>query len=214
MKIYFLIYDKVEELDLVGSWELIGLLADKRLCEKPKLITLNSMTPSGEHGMRFSADFLFSNCDMPDVIIVPGGSGARTAMLDQDVLKFLQKAEKECSAILSICTAMYLMQKAGLLAGRRTTTHWAFLDHLKQDPEVIVVEERFVKHGKIWSSAGVSAGMDMTLAFISETYGENIASDIQLEAEYYPFKKIYGSPEKNPKVSQYIKDLGIEKIQP
>lgn len=66
MKIYFLIYDKVEELDLVGSWELIGLLAERGLCEKPKLISLNSMTPSGEHGLRFNADYHFTDSLQPN----------------------------------------------------------------------------------------------------------------------------------------------------
>lgn len=65
MKIYFVIYNKVEELDLVGPWELVGLLAEKGLCEPPKLISLNTMTPVGEHGMRFSADYHFSECDIP-----------------------------------------------------------------------------------------------------------------------------------------------------
>ncbi len=114
MKIYFLIYDKVEELDLVGSWELIGLLAEKGLCEKPKLISLNSMTPSGEHGMRFSADYHFTDPVQPDVLFVPGGSGARIAMEDLDVINYLKKTAENCHSVLSICTGMYLMQKAGL----------------------------------------------------------------------------------------------------
>lgn len=207
MKIYFLIYDKVEELDLVGSWELVGLLAEKGLCEKPKLISLDTMTPSGEHGMRFSADFHFSKCKFPDVIIIPGGSGARVTMYDKAVIRFLQNCEKNCKAMLSICTGMYLMQKAELFAGRKATTHWAFLDQLKEDSSIELIEERFVKDEHIWSSAGVSAGMDMTLAYIAETFGEEVASDIQLDAEYYPSPKIYGNPQNNPKVSNYIRNL-------
>lgn len=211
MKIYFLIYDKVEELDLVGSWELVGLLAERGLCEKPKLISLNTMTPAGEHGMKFTADYHFSDCDFPDVIVVPGGSGARTAMLDTSVISFLQACETHCKAILSICTGMYLMQKAGLFSGRKATTHWAFLKHLKEDSNVTVVEERFVKDNNIWSSAGVSAGMDMMLAFIEDEFGESVAADIQLDAEYFPNPKIYGNPQNNPDVSTYIKRLGNKK---
>lgn len=174
MNISFIIYDKVEELDLVGPWELVGLLAEKGLCESPKLISLNTMTPSGEHGMRFSADYHFSDYfsgdlsdkDLPDVIVVPGGGGSRTAMLDGDVIQFFQRCEKECKAVLSICTGMYLMQKAGLFNGRKATTHWAFLDQIRNDANIDVVEERFVQDGHIWSSAGVSAGMDMMLAIL------------------------------------------------
>lgn len=207
MKIQFAVFDKVEELDLVGSWELVGLLSEKGHCEKPKLISLNAMNPVGEHGMRFSADYHFSSCPLPDVLIVPGGIGARQAMEDPAVISFLQNCNKSCQSILSICTGMYLLQKASLLVGKKATTHWAFLDHLKNDPTVTVVEERFVKDQNIWSSAGVSAGMDMMLAYIAETFGEDVASTLQLDAEYYPSPKIYGSPQANPKASAYIRAL-------
>ncbi|WP_230390844.1 DJ-1/PfpI family protein [Reinekea sp. G2M2-21] len=208
MKIYFIIFDKVEELDLVGSWELIGLLAEMKLCEPPKLISLNSMSPSGEHGMRFSADIHFSENIFPDVLIVPGGSGARLAMEDPDVIEYLQQTSSQSHSILSICTGMYLLQKSGILTNKRATTHWAFLDELKQDNSVEIIEERYVKDGNVWSSAGVSAGMDMTLAFIADCFGETVASEIQLNAEYFPSPKIYGDAAvSNPQVSQYIKQI-------
>ena len=209
MKIYFVIFDKVEELDLVGSWELIGLLAEMKFCQPPKLISLNSMTPSGEHGMRFSADIHFSEGVFPDVLIVPGGSGARLAMKDANVIQYLQQANVACHSILSICTGMYLIQKAGLFTNKKATTHWAFLDELKKDKTIDVVEERYIKDGNIWSSAGVSAGMDMTLAFIADYFNESVASEIQLNAEYYPSAKVYGNAAANAKVSKYIKrELG------
>ncbi|WP_339898102.1 DJ-1/PfpI family protein [uncultured Gilvimarinus sp.] len=207
MKIHFIIYDKVEELDLVGPWELVGLLAEIGLCESPRLISLNSMTPSGEHGMRFSADSHFSEAELPDVLIVPGGSGARSAMLDDEVIAFMQRAGQECQAILSICTGMYLMQRAGLFSGKKATTHWEFLNELKQDPTVETVEERFVKDGTIWSSAGVSAGMDMTLAFIADHFGVAVASTIQLKAEYYPSSKVYGHAHRQANTAEYIQKL-------
>ena len=207
MKIYFIIFDKVEELDLVGSWELVGLLAEINLCEPPKLISLNSMTPSGEHGMRFSADMHFSEETYPDILIVPGGSGARIVMEDPKVLNYFKMAQTQCHSILSICTGMYLMQKAGLFTNKRATTHWAFLEYLKADDSIEVIEERYVQDGNIWSSAGVSAGMDMTLAFIADYFGDDVASEIQLNAEYYPSPKVYGIPSAKPAVSNYIKKL-------
>ncbi|BFM19253.1 DJ-1/PfpI family protein [Gilvimarinus japonicus] len=207
MKIHFIIYDKVEELDLVGSWELVGLLAEMGLCESPKLISLNSMTPSGEHGMRFSADMHISAAELPDILIVPGGSGARTAAQDDAAIAFIRSAGTRCHSVLSICTGMYLMQQAGLLQGKKATTHWAFMEHLKQDTSVEVVEERFVKDGNIWSSAGVSAGMDMTLAFIADYFGEEVAATIQLKAEYYPALKLYGKAHHIPDIPAYIKHL-------
>jgi len=205
--IQFLVFDRVEELDLVGSWELIGLLAERKRCSSPQLVTLNAMTPVGEHGMRFVADVHFSEAGPSDVVFVPGGSGGRTAMEDDSVISFLREKSRTCKAVLSVCTGSFLMQKAGLLTGRRATTHWAFLDHLKTDPNVTVVEQRFVHDGNIWTAGGVSAGMDMMLAFIADAFGESVAADVQLDAEYFPGDKIYGRPFDRADVSEYIRRL-------
>jgi transcriptional regulator GlxA family with amidase domain len=203
----FLVFDRVEELDLVGSWELVGLLAEQKKCSVPKLVTLNTMTPSGEHGMRFVADAHFSEVEQADVIFIPGGSGSRIAMEDKNVISYLQEQSDRCQAILSVCTGSFLMQKAGLFNGRRATTHWAFLSHLKDDPKIEVVEQRFVHDGNIWSSGGVSAGMDMMLAFIAHVFGAEVAADVQLYAEYFPATTIYGRPFERKDVSEYIREL-------
>lgn len=207
MNFHFLVFDRVEELDLVGAWELVGLLAQLKKCGPPKLITLNAMTPVGEHGMRFVADARFSEVGPADVVFVPGGSGARVAMEDPEVISYLQEQGRRCRAVLSVCTGSFLMQKAGLLNGRRATTHWAFLNHLKNDPNVEVVEQRFVRDGNIWTAGGVSAGMDMMLAFIAHAFGAETAADVQLEAEYFPATTIYGRPFERKDVSQYIREL-------
>jgi transcriptional regulator GlxA family with amidase domain len=203
----FLVFDRVEELDLVGSWELVGLLAEQKQCNSPKLVTLNTMTPVGEHGMRFVADAHFSEAESADVILVPGGSGSRIAMEDLSVIAYLQEQSNHGRTILSVCTGSFLMQKAGLFNGRRATTHWSFLSHLKADPEITVVEQRFVRDGNIWSSGGVSAGMDMMLAFIAHSFGTDVAANVQLYAEYFPATTIYGRPFERSDVSEYIREL-------
>lgn len=207
MDIHFLVFDEVEELDLVGPWELAGLLADRKMCTPPVLVTLNAMTPVGEHRMRFVADTHFSESRQPDVLFVPGGSGARVAMNDPEVVSYLQEHGRNGKSILSVCTGSYLLQNAGLLAGRRATTHWAFLGHLKADTSIDVVESRFVRDENIWTSGGVSAGMDMTLAFIADSFGLDTAADIQLDAEYFPSPRIYGRPFDREDVSAYIREL-------
>lgn len=207
MEFHFLVFDGVEELDLVGPWELVGLLAERKLCSPPRLVTLNSMTPVGEHGMRFLVDMHFAESSLPDVILVPGGSGGRLAMEDPEIIAYLQERGRSCQALLSVCTGSYLMQRAGLLAGRQATTHWAFLDHLRNDPDIEVLERRFVQDGNIWTSGGVSAGMDMMLAYIAQTFGEAVAGEIQLGAEYFPSGQIYGRPFARQDVSEYIRKL-------
>lgn len=112
MNIQFLIFDQVEELDLVGPWELAGLLAQRKLCQSsPTLVTLNSMTPQGEHGMRFVADVHPTSAGPSDILVVPGGSGARVAMEDPEVIRFLREYAKASRSILSICTGSYRMQR-------------------------------------------------------------------------------------------------------
>ncbi len=208
MKFQFVIFDGVQELDLVGSWELVGSLADQKICELPELVTLNEMTPRGAHGMRFIADMHFKDATQCDVLFVPGGRGGRIAMEDEEVLDYLRDKSRTCEAVLSVCTGSYLMQKAGLFKGRRATTHWEHLHHLRDDPTIEVSEQRYVNDGKIWSSGGVSAGMDMMLAFIASRFGESVAADVQLDAEYFPSDRIYGTPQERSDVSEYIRNLG------
>ncbi|MDP9414937.1 MAG: DJ-1/PfpI family protein [Pseudomonadota bacterium] len=207
MQFHFAVFERVEELDLVGPWEMVGILAARGHCLPPKLTSLNSMEPTGEHGMRFLADFHFERAPIPDVLVVPGGSGAREAMRNPSVLNYLRRCGAECTNVLSVCTGSYLMQAAGLFNGRKAVTHWAFLDHLREDPSITVEEERVVRDGSVWSAAGVSSGMDMMLAFIAHVWDDSVAADVQLEAEYYPSGVVYGAPSQQPNISRYIREL-------
>lgn len=207
MRTQFLIFDHVEELDLVGPWELIGSLAKRGYCEPPVLVSLNTMTPVGEHRMRFNADARYTQRLPPDVVIIPGGRGAREAMNEEQVVSYVQWLGETSKAILSVCTGSILLQKAGLLRGLRATTHWAFLGRLRDDPDVTVLEKRFVRDGRIWTSAGVSAGIDMTLAYIADTFGEAVAAQVQLDVEYFPAGLVYGAPFRNERLPGYIRRL-------
>lgn len=208
MQISFAVFDGVEELDLVGPWEFAGLLAMRGYCAAPRLISLGDMAPVGEHGMRFSADAHHGAAQIPDVLVVPGGSGARRAMLDPAVLSFLQRSAAAPGEILSVCTGSYLLQAAGLLRGRRAVTHWCFLDHLRDDPDIVLDERRVVRDGNIWTCGGVSSGMDMMLAFIAARFGEEVAAQVQLDAEYFPEAVIYGAPLDDERLTRYLRELG------
>lgn len=207
MRIQFLIFDHVEELDLVGPWELIGSLVQRGHCEPPVLVSLNTMTPVGEHKMRFSADAHYTERLQADVVIIPGGRGAREAMKDPQVVSYVQWLGETSKSILSVCTGSILLHKAGLLRGLKATTHWAFLDRLRDDPDVTVVEERFVRDGRIWTSAGVSAGIDMTLAYIADTFGAAVAAQVQLDVEYFPAGLVYGAPLGDESLPDYLRRL-------
>jgi transcriptional regulator GlxA family with amidase domain len=131
--------------------------------------------------------------------------GTRKEVENAALVEFVARQGRQCAAILSVCTGAFLLHRAGLLAGRRATTHWNSLDRLRAWGDVTVVEERVVTDGPVWSSAGVSAGMDLMLAFIASVAGEEVAGKIQLGAEYFPADTVYGASDRHEKAPAYLK---------
>lgn len=139
-----------------------------------------------------------------DLLVVPGGEGTRTQVDNQELIGFIARQAKSCQAVISVCTGSFLPHRARLLSGRKATTHWGSLDRLRELGDVSVVEERFVRDGRIWTSAGISAGIDLMLAVIDSIAGEQMDGVAQFTAEYYPTGKIYGAFHKNPQAPKYI----------
>lgn len=112
-----------------------------------------------------------------DTLVIAGGKGARQATGDTELAEWIRQASRRARRTTSVCTGAYLLAAAGLLDGRRATTHWNYCDALaEQFPEVrIDPEPVFVRDGDIWTSAGVTAGMDLTLALIEDDLGPEIA---------------------------------------
>ncbi len=181
-----LIFNGVEELDFVGPWEMLtmwGKVADGPQC----LLIAQSIEPVVcAKGMSVNPGYDFESCPLLDYLIVPGGHGTRVEVNNSVLLDFVTRQASNCSVVLSVCTGSFVLHAAGLLSGKRATTHWQSLDRMRALGDVIVVEERFVKDGKIWTSAGVSAGLDMVLAFIANVAGAEAAGQVQLAAEYFP----------------------------
>ena len=121
------------------------------------------------------------------------------------LVSFVASQARHCKAVLSVCTGSFVLHAAGLLSGRRATTHWGSLDRLRALGDVTVVEERFVQDGKVWSSAGVSAGLDLMLAFIACEAGPEAAGKVQFGAEYYPSSVTYGGFERHPQAPGYLR---------
>jgi transcriptional regulator GlxA family with amidase domain len=108
--------------------------------------------------------------------------------------------------VLSVCTGTFLLHKTGLLFGKMVTIHWNSLDRLRAIRDVIVVEKRFVRDGNIWTSAGVSAGIDLMFAFIADIAGEEFAGKVQLAAEYYPSARLYGASHESTMAPSHLKE--------
>lgn len=114
---------------------------------------------------------------VPDTLIVAGGEGTRTPAICEDTLAFVQKVAQRGRRVASVCSGTYILAEAGLLEGKRATTHWRQTrDFLKRYPKVRLEADRiYVQDGNIWSSAGITAGIDLSLAMIADQFGEEIA---------------------------------------
>jgi transcriptional regulator GlxA family with amidase domain len=169
MRFGFLLFPEVEELDFVGPWEIIGMWSKKLKGPEGCLtISQNGSIVTCAKGLKVITDYSFENCPPVDCLLIPGGEGTRKEEKNKELIAFVQKQGRNCKQILSVCTGAFILQAAGLLKGKKATTHWASLERLRQFPDVRVVEERIVHDDNIWTAAGVSAGIDLALAFIAD----------------------------------------------
>jgi transcriptional regulator GlxA family with amidase domain len=206
MKFGILVFPEVEELDFIGPWEMVGMWSKFAGGPEDRLIVAQSAEPvECAKGLSVNPDMSFDQCPSLDFLLVPGGQGTRKEVENEALIGFIADQAESCKAVLSVCTGSFLLHKAGLLSGKKATTQWNSLERMRELGEVRVVEERFVKDGNIWSSSGVSAGIDLILAFIEDFAGEETAGTVQFAAEYYPFEKIYGGFNKHPKAPGYLK---------
>jgi len=206
MNLGILIFPDVEELDFVGPWEMAGMWNKTSGLPERRLIVGEFDDPIRcAKGLSVLPHVSFDQCPRLDVLLVPGGQGTRKEVDNSALINFISKQAKNCEAILSVCTGTFLLHRAGLLSGKRATTHWNSLDRLRSLGDVTVVEERVVHDGKIWTSAGVSAGIDLMLAFIAETADEETAGKVQFAAEYYPSARRYGVAHHSPLAPGYLK---------
>ncbi len=137
--------------------------------------------------------------------MVPGGQGTRTEVDNPILVGFISEQSKHCKAVSSVCTGSFLLHKAGLLSGKKATTHWNSLDRLRELGDTVVVEDRVVRDGHVWTSAGVSAGIDLALSLIADVAGEKTASKVQFAVEYYPSRTRYGNIHKSPEAPGYLR---------
>ena len=206
MNFGILIFPEVEELDFVGPWEMTRVWST--LADGPEncFIVAESLQPVlCAKGLSVNPTVSIADCPQLDILLVPGGQGTRKEVDNPVLIRFIAEEARHCRAVLSVCTGSFLLHRAGLLAGKKATTHWASLDRLRALGDVKVVEERFVHDGKIWSSAGVSAGLDLMLAVIAEIAGDEVAGKVQFRTEYYPSETRYGNLHEGEPAPDYLK---------
>lgn len=187
-----LLFPGVEELDFAGPWELFGLWHEYG--EGPRCLTIGTDASPirARHGLHVVPDVGMDAASSLTYLLVPGGPGAEPAARDAAVRRYVARQAESATAVLSVCTGVRVLHAAELLDGRRVTTHHSALAAVRGWDDVTAVEERFVRDGSLWTAAGISAGLDMALAFIAAEAGQAVAARVQREAEYVPDGRRYG----------------------
>jgi transcriptional regulator GlxA family with amidase domain len=181
--IAILLYEGITALDAIGPYEVLSLLPDARVQFVAKEVG-TKRTDSGF--LALSADFDFSQVPRPHIIVVPGSSSSTLApMADRETLDWLRTAHETAQWTTSVCSGALILGAAGLLEGKRATTHWVALKYLSKFGAE-AASERIVQQDKIITAAGVSAGIDMALYLAGKIAGEEAAQAIQLMIEYDP----------------------------
>lgn len=195
MEIAIPLYHRLTALDAVGPYEVLARLPGARVTfvgHEPGPVR----TDVGSLGL--VVDAAFEELPSPDVVVVPGGPGQADLMEDERLLSWLVTAHDSTTWTASVCTGSLLLGAAGLLEGRRATSHWLALEQLRAfgaEP----VQGRTVVDGKVVTAAGVSAGIDMALELLGRIAGPEVAQAVQLGIEYDPQPPFdAGTPDRAP----------------
>ena len=194
------IFDEVEVLDFAGPFEVFSrtrLLkgAESRRSNdsapfNPFTVSIDKKSLTATGGLKIIADYTFNNFPKIDILIVPGGYGTRTLLNNEILLKWIKAVSDKANITASVCTGSLLLAKAGLLEGKRATTHWGAIEALKSiSKDIRVITERRVVNDEIITSAGVSSGIDMAFMIVENLYGEQVASDTSKYIEFHRSKE-------------------------
>jgi transcriptional regulator GlxA family with amidase domain len=188
-RIGILIFDGAEELDFVGPWEVFtmanGITPGAHECI---LIAERDAPVTCAKGMRVLPNVTMATCPQLDVLLVPGGVGSRREATNEAFTHWVSAMAGTCTWIASVCTGTRILGAAGLLNGKRVTTHWRSIDDLRASGQAGEVLEniRYVRDGNLVTSAGVSAGIDMALWLTGQLHSPDFARQVQKAMEYNP----------------------------
>ena len=188
-----LLFRGVEVLDFCGPFEVFSvarLSEDRRREERSpfevKLVAekLDVIVATG--GLRVLPDYDLNSCPLLDILVVPGGWGTREEIKNERLINWIAARGREIKTLTSVCTGSMLLGRAGLLDGLRATTHWCSLDWMRDSFPAVTVERELhvVEDGRVLTSAGISAGIDMALHVVSRYCGEKIARATARHMEY------------------------------
>ena len=189
----FVIFPRITQLDFTGPFEVLSRLGTppsisvpSKFPESKTHVVAKTMLPvSSDRGLSFLPTCTFEDCPPLDLICLPGGPGVVEALADVETVDFIRRQGAHAKYATSVCMGAFLLGAAGLLKGRRATTHWAYVDLL---PLVGATHEkaRVVRDGNVFTAGGVTAGIDFAFHIVAELAGPEVAQALQLGIEYDP----------------------------
>ena len=178
-RVLVLAVDGCQSLDVLGPVEVLHFAS----CQVPGAYRVEVVAPTDGDTITMSNGLCLGAASLPDppprhdTLIVAGGAGARAAVDDAAVTDWVARAAAQAKRTASVCTGAYLLAAAGLLDGRRATTHWQFCEDLAHSHPAVEVDPDpiFIRDGELWTSAGITTGMDLALALVEEDLGPETA---------------------------------------
>jgi transcriptional regulator GlxA family with amidase domain len=188
-RVQLFIFDEAEVMDVAGPYEVFSVTGRRHglepfevslVAERPGLVALRN-------GFRVEPHTTIAEAPQPDLLVVPGGFGTRREMHNPVVLDWIRRVALNAEMLLSVCTGALVLGSAGLLEGLQVTTHHGALDLLRETVPTARVREavRFLDNGKVVVSAGISAGIDMSLHVVERLLGEEMAEETATYMEYH-----------------------------
>lgn len=185
-----LLFNEVELLDFAGPYEVFSLAEYQDREEKAFVVQTIAQTKepiSTHNGLRVQADCDFLAKNKYDILIIPGGYGAEVTELHNPILlNWIRNVSSEAEITASVCTGAFLLAEAGVLDGKRATTHWLDIDRFEKMYQTVQVKRnvKFVDESSVMTSAGISAGIHMSLHIVKTLLGKDVALTIARRMEY------------------------------
>lgn len=188
-----LLFNDIELLDFAGPYEVFSVTSELNNYELFKVFTVtqDGKEVKSVNGLKIVPDFSFDNHPNIDILVIPGGVGTKTEMLKEEVLRWIVESYTKSSITMSVCSGARLLGKLGLLDGLECTTHHEVMEHLQEvAPKAIIkTGKRFIDNGKLLTSSGISAGIDLSFHITEKLYGSSIANKTRVYMEYGDWDK-------------------------
>ncbi|MGL6069466.1 MAG: DJ-1/PfpI family protein, partial [Sediminibacterium sp.] len=189
-----LLYDGFTTMDAMGPYQVLSELMGVKVF----FIGRHKGVVSNTNGMKIQCDTSIAEVKHLDILLIPGGfKETYKATRDMELLDWIRQIDSTSIYTTSVCTGAWILGATGLLKDKEATTHWYGKKILADEFGAIIQDKRFVKTGKYWTSAGVTAGMDMSLALVNEIMGEKYTQAVMLDIEYNPKPPVSGGSEQS-----------------